>query len=788
MFFGKEKKQLLEKMQECVSSVQENNELLATTLTHVLGQQSEKQPDEKLDPWRAVYALNLCTVSVSQIIEANDLRFMEQEYENILNNLNLEMMPKNEALLDILKQILDVINYFKIQAKDKELLDKEYQQNLKNAVWSAMPNPSVILSGGDSSWVGLAVTAAISVGTSYMNYRKEKARVENEYERKSWELERSAMEQLHGLQRQLFETAWRLADDYGFDDKDRLTERQIKQYLYILTDRDPYRRFNRLEYIKDKFSAYPPFWYYLGSSALQFAYTESGDICREYLDKARTYFDEFFAKSRSNERLLREDPIVAQCTFEYIAVANMLLEKEYLSESEYDCLKLKDKLDTAVSSSGNALDVLQQCALNYLAIGQTTKAVDIMKALINEQYNVHSNVQLLSVLFVEQYLNGYEKAKNGYESLTRIDGSSGSLYPFISDISEKDQADDAFLKQQKKFLVDRLSYSIDVYLERRRDDFSAILEKNYDITEDVVDFFNNVAGDFSNLLPDAYARMIDSIEKFIKEKQEDRFSEKLVTRIGRDALNLDAMLYKFIESIASELGTEIGIAKNMSKLSKVESKIFAFCEKQSILYKFHQAEHIEAKNRKSVESVLIGVDVTTYKEKKMLVDRYLKIANDPKYKNNLIRNANEVEYLTDGDSKMMRHLDYSIREKLGGDCGKVFAMIKDQKTSWFIRRDLVFTTTGIYVLGSHGKIDRAEYKHVSSSDKNSSLIKTSNDSKVKKIYNQPGVDYKLLNDMLSEFAVIEQSESKSSASKSINSQINVRRMVLTNSINWQTNS
>ena len=41
----------------------------------------------------AAYALNLCTVSVSQIIDFNDINIMEQEYEAILNNLNLERFP-----------------------------------------------------------------------------------------------------------------------------------------------------------------------------------------------------------------------------------------------------------------------------------------------------------------------------------------------------------------------------------------------------------------------------------------------------------------------------------------------------------------------------------------------------------------------------------------------------------------------------------------------------------------------------------------------------------------------
>ena len=87
--------------------------------------------------WMAAYALNLCTVSISQIIAYNDLIVMEQEYEAILNNLNLENFPKDEALLKILKQILDVVSFFRIQAEEKKLQEEEYKKKVKDAVWSA---------------------------------------------------------------------------------------------------------------------------------------------------------------------------------------------------------------------------------------------------------------------------------------------------------------------------------------------------------------------------------------------------------------------------------------------------------------------------------------------------------------------------------------------------------------------------------------------------------------------------------------------------------------------------
>ena len=41
----------------------------------------------------AAYALNLWTVSIKQIIDYNDVYVLEQEYDAILNNLNLENIP-----------------------------------------------------------------------------------------------------------------------------------------------------------------------------------------------------------------------------------------------------------------------------------------------------------------------------------------------------------------------------------------------------------------------------------------------------------------------------------------------------------------------------------------------------------------------------------------------------------------------------------------------------------------------------------------------------------------------
>ena len=184
---------------------------------------------------KAAYALNMCTVSVSQIIDYKDLNILEQEYNAILNNLNLEQIPKDDALLHILKQLLDTITYFRIEEGEREMIEKEYQQKMKNAIWSAAPKFNILISGDVFS---LRYSLMSQIGTMYMNYRRSKAEADAEKEFQMWQLQKTAIEQFNGLRRELFDTAWRLASVYDFPDKYRLTERQITQYNLVF---DTYR-------------------------------------------------------------------------------------------------------------------------------------------------------------------------------------------------------------------------------------------------------------------------------------------------------------------------------------------------------------------------------------------------------------------------------------------------------------------------------------------------------------------------------------------------------------------
>lgn len=361
---------------------------------------------------RAAYALNMCTVSVAQIIDYNDVYVLEQEYEAILNNLNLENIPSDEAFLKILVELLNTITFFRIQEKRKDMIDRQYQKRMKDAIWSAVPNIGLIVAGGNP--MTMLFSLATQVGAGYMNYRKEKANIASEKEKEELELEIAAIEQFNALRRELFTTAWRIAKEYKFPDAYRLTEKQIKQYNDILMDPDDERKFIRLEAIRDNFEAYPPYWYHMGHAAAYLAGVEKRRIAQDnpeaaskyvlteeeqyYVGKAKEYFHEYYEMNKYN--ILREDQITASFALEYVD----LLMSEEIKDNDL----IRKLLTTAKKMSGCAYDVMQLCAISYLQIGDLSEAAVLLKQLVNEEYNVTANAKLLSRVYVAQYLSGKE--------------------------------------------------------------------------------------------------------------------------------------------------------------------------------------------------------------------------------------------------------------------------------------------------------------------------------------------------------------------------------------------
>jgi hypothetical protein len=355
---------------------------------------------------KVAYALNLCAVSISQIIDSKSIVVLKQERENILNNLNLQNFVKHPALFEVIKQILDTITYLEIQAGDLSFIEREYQQKMKNAIWSALPSPGAFFAGGGPYTIVIAL--AVQVGTGYMNYRRNKNQYALEGERSVWELKRHELEQLYGLRAQLFETAWRLSSDYNFEDKFRLTEKQLSRYSGSLLENDPLKRFERLDVMSEKFEAFPPFWYHKGNAAMEVFRNEKtyGSFVHGYENEAINAYDKFHS---CHFEFLREDVIAASCCLEHISL---------LAPNDAAVEKL---LRQALHFAADNYDILEQSILVSMLLQRFDEIIAPLREMVVNNYNVGLNGLILSRIYIMQ------SNKTEYDKLRLIAGSENVL-------------------------------------------------------------------------------------------------------------------------------------------------------------------------------------------------------------------------------------------------------------------------------------------------------------------------------------------------------------------------
>ena len=73
-------------------------------------------------------------------------------------------MPKDEPLLLIIKQILDVITFFRIDKVERSVIEEEYNKQVRNAIWSAVPNFGMLIAGGNLMTTGVAIATRSGYG------------------------------------------------------------------------------------------------------------------------------------------------------------------------------------------------------------------------------------------------------------------------------------------------------------------------------------------------------------------------------------------------------------------------------------------------------------------------------------------------------------------------------------------------------------------------------------------------------------------------------------------------
>lgn len=718
--------------------------------------------ESEIEKIRAAYALNVCAVSVSQIVDYNDQYILDQEYENTLNNLNLERMPKDEAFLKILTETLNVVTFFRIYSSKKKMIEEKYQHKVKNAVWSAVPNLAfVVSSGGMGGIPALVASLATEVGLGYMNYRKTKAENDLEYRSNLVELEYTAIEQLNAIRTELFVTSWKIAEKYDFPDSYRLTENQINQFNDVLMDPNLMRRFSRLFSIRQNFIAYPPFWYYLGNSANLIYQKDSANYSEEhrayYKGIAEQAYD-YYIKLNESFSVLRTDEIVSACALEYC---------ELLPDEETD--KKVELLQIAYKWAGGRNDVIQLCAFAYLKMERFIEAEGLLKKLVDERYNEELNAQVLSSIYANYYFNTSDKNIALSHTILSQQVPATVLFPLpVKDNEAKTQSElwDLYMVEQKSSLSAGSKRTLDNYFEG----FSYRLNKmlmNFDCTMNypdsmflsdgiearndeaqrifsrpliVSDYINNLQGiNYPITLVDTLNEMLNGLQyiPFLDmEKCVQILEEKVVNSSDKieelqecintrnisydtyrsvfEAITFADITREFADEIKNQIDAHINSFSDMKDIISMEVVMSDFVEKNSIkTFERDAFDNLETKkNWFMIDASIVGKTAISFKNEK---DNRQKLEELIRNKiPHLVLDPNKIKVYFPGDIEFDNYFGYAVnilssritKENLKN---QTIAIIDDVSAVSF---DLLFTCNSIVPCYAHKLLSNIEYKYI----------------------------------------------------------------------------
>jgi tetratricopeptide (TPR) repeat protein len=245
----------------------------------------------------AIQGINSLVVSMVTVADRNDRFVLHREVETVINNLNFDTI-QDEDLISSYQSFLRFSVAQAVNDSQKALADRRCEVEMKNAIYSAIPNPTAIISGGSLGLAGVVMTALQQGTSGYMQYRAAKARASWQREETQWKLDDAAYEQLMQFREEWFGLSYRIVKAHGEVDSFRLTETDVVRYVECLKDEDTLRRVRRLRALGENnpgFVYYAPYWFQLGET-----YQELGDD-----DMAIKCYERF---EKSYVRVYRKDP------------------------------------------------------------------------------------------------------------------------------------------------------------------------------------------------------------------------------------------------------------------------------------------------------------------------------------------------------------------------------------------------------------------------------------------------------------------------------------------------
>lgn len=189
----------------------------------------------------------------------NDKIVLEEEYNNIINNLNLTVIEDSE-LVQVITYLMDTLTQFRLSEMDREKFRKEYEEKLEGAMSGALVGLANIRG---SNPIELGVNAVLGIGSAYLNYKNAQKSLKDELKSSTYELDKGAITDLNNIRKEFIITYWQIMKRYNMPDEWRVSEKQFTRLIDILKDDNDEKQYRQLLRMQDELAVLPMFWYEL---------------------------------------------------------------------------------------------------------------------------------------------------------------------------------------------------------------------------------------------------------------------------------------------------------------------------------------------------------------------------------------------------------------------------------------------------------------------------------------------------------------------------------------------
>lgn len=345
------------------------------------------------DQYEVLQSINYVVYSISKIESYNDRVILTNEYENIINNLNFDVI-NDRKIITLLTDLMDVLTEEIITTRQKERITNRYKKLIERALFDSIKNNIINININPANLTSAVANTIVSAGSIYINYQNCTEDYKDVMNDANAELEDYRIKYLNNMRSSLLEISWEILKNYDINDKYRLTEKQAQEFIEAVKIKTPdlrYRTMKRLLQDNPAFQEFPEFWYQYGLAAkLSNAINSPNDLINILYEYDRTY-----------KNLFRHNPTYAAVAMERI----MLRPKNsYINKEDLEII-LKN-------STNEDWQNYLFAGIKYLELGEIDKARDLFQRNIDNGHEVSLNARLLSDTYTStdtSYKNLLEK-------------------------------------------------------------------------------------------------------------------------------------------------------------------------------------------------------------------------------------------------------------------------------------------------------------------------------------------------------------------------------------------